>query len=271
MIGYSDSLNDRKKMKKSLARKCLAALNRGINILLSPLDMRLVGANVTRAYSHPNFPGIRHIKVHTAATYAPWLTDVAFQRRYEMVGHHTMVDLYRCYELWLLGKQLQTVEGDYLEVGVWRGGTGCIIAASAPTKTVYLADTFTGVVKAGDGDTYYVGGEHSDTSVEIVRRLADKLSLDNVRVLKGIFPDETGHDAPSKIALLHCDVDVYSSAIDIVQWAIPRLSKGGVIVFDDYGFRACEGITKMVNELRNDKRFLFVHNLNGHAILIHQT
>jgi O-methyltransferase len=61
---------------------------------------------------------------------------------------------------------------------------------------------------------------------------------------------------------------VYSSAKGVVEWGIPLLSQGGVIVFDDYGFSGCEGVTRLVNSLRTDRRFLFIHNLNGHAILI---
>ena len=42
-------------------------------------------------------------------------------------------------------------------------------------------------------------------------------------------------------------------------------------MFDDYGFSGCEGVTKYVNELRESNRDLFfIHNLNGHAILIKQ-
>jgi O-methyltransferase len=52
------------------------------------------------------------------------------------------------------------------------------------------------------------------------------------------------------IAMLHCDVDVYSSAKDVVELFLPHLSGGGVIVFDDYGFLGCEGITIFYQELQ---------------------
>ena len=67
--------------------------------------------------------------------------------------------------------------------------------------------------------------------------------------------------------MLHCDVDVYQSAKDVVDWVLPRLSQGGVIVFDDYGFTSCEGVTRLVNEYRERPEFMFFHNLNGHGIL----
>jgi O-methyltransferase len=61
---------------------------------------------------------------------------------------------------------------------------------------------------------------------------------------------------------------VYLSARDIVEWVWPRLSIGGIIVFDDYGFIGCDGVTKFLNEEKHKKDRLFMHNLNGHGILI---
>lgn len=223
------------------------------------------------AWRSDKSPDVPHDRVLPFATYSPWLNDEAFMRVHHAMREHTLVDLYRCYELWTLGSQMAAVPGAFLEVGVWRGGTGALLAAAAaqaPDKTVFLADTFTGVVKAGAQDTAYVGGEHADTSVEIVQGLLNRMGLANASLLQGIFPDDTGSRIDGPIALLHCDVDVYSSARDVVQWTLPRLSRGGAIVFDDYGFLGCEGVTRYVNELRQDRSLVFVHNLNGHALFI---
>lgn len=222
-------------------------------------------------WCHPKSPDISHHRVLPYATYSPWLADEEFQRVYRYIKTHTLVDIYRCYELWMLGKQLSNVHGNYLEVGVWRGGTGALLASTIKAnaeKHMYLADTFKGVVKASCGDTVYVGGEHADTSPELVSELLTSLGLSNFSLLQGVFPEQTARAFKGELALLHCDVDVYSSAKDVVEWAMPLLSLGGVIVFDDYGFFGCEGVTRLVNELRADSRFLFIHNLNGHAILI---
>ena len=44
---------------------------------------------------------------------------------------------------------------------------------------------------------------------------------------------------------------------------------GGVVIFDDYGFAACAGITQLVHELaETTPDAFFVHNINGHALLI---
>jgi O-methyltransferase len=222
-------------------------------------------------WADPASPSILHSQIIPTATYSPWLSDKQFLAVYEEVKQHTLVDVYRCYELWMLAKSVAQTPGSILEVGVWRGGTGAVLAAACPLKAVYLADTFHGVVKASTKDTRYRGGEHADTSKAQVERLLRSLHATNFILLEGIFPEDTAHQVAGPIALLHSDVDVYASTRDIVEWTLPRLSLCGVMAFDDYGFSGCEGVTQYVNELRESNHDLFfVHNLNGHAILIKQ-
>jgi O-methyltransferase len=213
---------------------------------------------------------ILHQRILPFATYAPWLGDAEFIDTFNRILQHTLVDQYRCFELWSLGKQMVGVEGDLLEVGVWRGGTGVVLARSTAGsgKKVYLADTFSGVVKAGEKDTRYIGGEHADTSVPLVEAFLQEFGLNDAILLQGIFPEDTAHRIPGKLAMVHCDVDVYESARDVVEWALPRLSSGGVIVFDDYGFSGCEGVTRLANEYQGRPDLLFLYNLNGHGILM---
>jgi O-methyltransferase len=205
--------------------------------------------------------------------YAPWNADIEFLKVYELARANTLVDIVRCYELWDLVQNLREVPGAILEVGVWRGGTAailaCALAHTKPRESIYLCDTFRGVVKAGAYDSTYKGGEHADTSQESVRSLLRLLSISNAVLLEGMFPEDTAARIPSgAIALCHIDVDVYQSARDTVEWVEPRLSTGGALVFDDYGFPTCTGVTRLVHELKATRLWTAIYNLNGHAILI---
>jgi O-methyltransferase len=219
-------------------------------------------------------PGIRHAEVFPAATYSPWLADEEFNAIYQTIRKNTLVDVYRCYELWqLVGEAAKLPVGDLLEVGVWRGGTGALIAKRCQLlgikNRVHLCDTFRGVVKAGSRDVAYVGGEHSDTNQAAVLELIRELNLDSAQILAGIFPDDTGHlVSDASFRFCHIDVDVYDSARDIINWLWPRLVPGGIVVFDDYGFHSCVGITRFVNEERLHQDRFVIHNLNGHAVVI---
>ena len=213
---------------------------------------------------------ILHHRVLPHATLAPWLSDFEFLNTYEKIKNHTLVDIYRCYELWILAKQSAKIDDAILEVGVWRRGTGAILAEATKSnnKKIFLADTFTGVVKAGANDTVYKGGEHSDTSLALVSELMHSLSVKNVQLLEGVFPEKTQHMIEGNISMLHCDVDVYSSTKDIVEWCLPRMLVGSILVFDDYGFYGCDGVTKFCNELKIRNDLFFMYNLNGHAVFI---
>ncbi|GHV81411.1 hypothetical protein AGMMS49944_32020 [Spirochaetia bacterium] len=207
------------------------------------------------------------------ATYAPWLSDSLFISTYKIIENYTLVDKYRCYELWQLVEETAKLNGALIEIGVWRGGSGTLIAKKAELNeikdTIYLCDTFTGVVKPGEQDSRYMGGEHADTSKKILETVIKKLNLENIKILVGIFPEETSHlVSDNAFRFCHIDVDVYTSAKDILDWIWPKLVVGGIIVFDDYGFQTCDGITQFVNELRNRKDRVVIHNLNGHGIII---
>jgi O-methyltransferase len=202
------------------------------------------------------------------------LSDTEFVRTYRVIRDKTLVDVYRCYELWqLVAQTAKLPAGDLIEVGVWRGGTGALIGRQCKLagigNSIYLCDTFRGVVKAGTQDKAYVGGEHADTSQSTVVNLMQTLGIEHARILNGIFPDDTGHLISDRtFRFCHIDVDVYDSAKDIMTWIWPRIVRGGIVVFDDYGFHSCVGITRFVNEERARPDRLVVHNLNGHAIVI---
>jgi O-methyltransferase len=205
--------------------------------------------------------------------YSPWLIDEEFLRVWQAASRNTLCDVLRSYELYQCVCEVARIPGDILEVGVWRGGTGAVLAAAArrwkPDAEVWLCDTFSGVVKAGTFDSVYLGGEHADTSQAIVTSLLSNLGLSNTSILTGVFPDETASALQDKrVALCHIDVDVYQSAADIVTWLKPRVSSGSILVFDDYGFSTCKGITRLVNELRTNGEWIYIYNLNKHAVLI---
>jgi O-methyltransferase len=215
---------------------------------------------------------MKYEQVKSILLYAPWQTDAEFLADYAAVKEHTMVNIYRCYDLWLLaGQAARMGQGDFLEVGVWRGGTGALMAMQARRyhtgADVFLCDTFQGVVKAGPKDTHFRGGEHK-ASRDIAEKLMQKNGL-NATIFAGIFPDQTGDDIEDRrFRLVHIDVDTYESAKGIFEWVWPRLEINGIIVYDDYGLMRCAGITKHINEINQNSDRLFFYNLNGHGMVL---
>jgi O-methyltransferase len=207
--------------------------------------------------------------VHSYPYDAPWLDNPEFSELYELIRPNTLVDRVRCYSLYQICAQVKDLPGDVLEVGVWRGGTAGILTTRLPSKTIYLADTFEGVVKSSEWE-HYRDGAHSDTSILVVEQLLCGLGVSNHVILRGSFPEDTGnHLGDRPLALVHIDVDVYLSAKAAFHHVWEQLVPGGIVIFDDYGFfSACGGVRRLIEEISSDRDKFFIHNVNAHAYVI---
>ena len=140
-------------------------------------NRRLVMRHLRDTWIKPLDEDFPHSALISRATYSPWYADTQFMDVFRRIEEVTLVDIYRCHELWDLLRQTANVAGDVIEIGVWKGGTGLLaakrLAQLGSDKHLLLCDTFCGVVKAGTNDTLYQGGEHADTSLEGVAALLD--------------------------------------------------------------------------------------------------
>lgn len=244
-------------------------MRRGLQAATATVDLGRRAATSERRWSSD------HHTIIPEATYSPWRTDGLFRLTLKMVASSTLVDEIRLYELWSLAGQLARVPGDFLEVGVWRGGSAALIATrllqvGATDRQTILCDTFTGVALAGANDSSYVGGEHADTSIATVEELFKRCELPAPTIQVGVFPRDSLPRIKSRcFSLVHIDVDVYESALNATEAIWARMSAGGVVVFDDYGFVKTQGVRRAVDELSQRlPNCLRVHNLNGHGLLI---
>src|ERR1017187_10691014 len=81
-----------------LLRNCHAAVQRGLQF-------------------RPILGGGFHSVLLPKATYSPWMGDRDFRAAYAAVEKSTLVDVYRCYELWqLVAETAKAGAGDLLEV-----------------------------------------------------------------------------------------------------------------------------------------------------------
>jgi O-methyltransferase len=146
----------------------------------------------------------------------------------------------RCYMLHQFARRAAKLEGDMAECGVFRGGTAHLLAATlrddAAKATLHLFDSFQGMPDSAEPDRdYHVPGDFGNTSVT---RVQQRLSaFDFVRFHVGFVPDTFSDlDAASRFSFVHVDMDICPSTYECCKWFWPRLTSGGVMVFDDYGF-----------------------------------
>jgi Macrocin-O-methyltransferase (TylF) len=131
--------------------------------------------------------------------------------------------------------------GDFVEVGVYRGGSAWHLMDIARTqmRRVHLFDTFTGMPHAHHLDQFREG-DLADTSLESVRS-----ALPGALIYPGVFPGTWPTLAPV-VAFVHVDCDQYQSYLDCIDVLWPLLVRGGAMLFDDYP--DLEGATRAVNE-----------------------
>jgi O-methyltransferase len=146
-----------------------------------------------------------------------------------------------------LAASVAEIAGDAAEAGVWQGGSLALIAKALPGKTVLGFDTFAGMpLQAWQFGEDHQPGDFDDTSLEAVTcSLAD---LPNVILVPGLFPASAGVHHERRFAFAHLDLDFYQSTRDALGWFLPRMTTGGLIVLDDYGWQRCPGVAHAIEE-----------------------
>ncbi|MDP2962547.1 MAG: TylF/MycF/NovP-related O-methyltransferase [Sulfurimicrobium sp.] len=142
----------------------------------------------------------------------------------------------------------QNIEGDFLEAGVWKGGASIFMRAILKSleihdKSVWLADSFQGLpppnpaYPADKDDTHYQF-EDLAVSLEQVKRNFQAFDLldGQVKFIEGWF-HESLYTAPvDRISLLRLDGDMYESTYVSLDALYHKVSAGGFVIIDDYGY-----------------------------------
>lgn len=137
--------------------------------------------------------------------------------------------------------------GIFLEVGVYRGGSLFHMAKSHPNRMIFGFDTFEGMPhRYYDDDEHHKPGEFSDTSQDNVRHLLSECK--NMAItIKGLFPDSARGMIHNDVAFAHLDMDHWRGTQAAMEFLWPQMVPGGILLFDDYNWKNCEGITPLVH------------------------
>jgi hypothetical protein len=168
-----------------------------------------------------------------------------------------MCDPAKCFFLYTLVKSVQDREGEMAEIGVYKGGTGKLIAKANPRKTVHLFDTFTGLPEMTFNLDKLNTGTFSETSLA---QVSDFLKdCPNVVIRPGTFPNTGKGLEDKKFCFVHIDTDNYQSIAECLKFFYPLMVVGGVMVIDDYEWFDCPGVKKAIDEFfvgKSDFKFL---------------
>jgi hypothetical protein len=151
------------------------------------------------------------------------------------------------------------IAGDFVECGVWRGGSMMAAAYALlhrkdTSRDLHLFDTFEGMSAPTDKDVMFDGQKAGDILRATPRREGPGnywcwAGIDDVRtnmagtgypaekihLIQGKVEETLPQQAPASIAMLRLDTDWYESTKHELEHLYPRLVPHGVVIIDDYG------------------------------------
>ena len=185
-----------------------------------------------------------------------------FLQLYERCRDETMTSIERMYALYKATCYIvdRKIAGDFVECGVWRGGSVMLIALTllsrrCTDRTIWLYDTFAGMTAPSAGDVQEMSGRPASDILAENDRSEDnpfwgiaerslveanlrrtQYPIDRFRVIEGDVLTTIPAQAPAEIALLRLDTDWYATTRHELEHLYPRISPNGVVIIDDYGY-----------------------------------
>ena len=207
-------------------------------------------------------------------------------------GKYSMTSLTRRWALIQAIKYVHTkkLEGDFVECGVWKGGNLIIFKSLNENlkinKKIYGYDTFEGMSQPSDHDIDYSGKPAKNewekninknlnysfncyAGIEEVNNNLKKnfKNIDDIILVKGKVENTLtkNENLPKKISILRLDTDWYESTKFGLEILYPKVSNGGILIIDDYGF--WKGAQKAVDEYFKDQH-VWMHYVDYSCRLI---
>ena len=167
------------------------------------------------------------------------------------------------YELF---KMSSKIPGCIIECGVFKGASlirfATFLKLLKSNKKIIAFDTF------GKHTTTKISSDHKRRKIllshgkeaisekQLMNILKRKGLEKNIQLIKGditeTVPNYLKLNPKLKISLLNLDVDFYEPSMSILKNFYPKLSKGGILMLDDYG--VWDGETMAVDEYFIDKK-----------------
>lgn len=147
---------------------------------------------------------------------------------------------------------INSIQGDIVECGVWRGGYSVFLSHLFKDRTIWVCDSFEGFQSLKDAkynkltysdpingltERFQKGNNMGmDVSLLDVQNVFKQFNLENdprINFVKGFVNKTLPNININKIALLRIDVDGYSPTREVLDYLYNKVEKGGMIIFDD--------------------------------------
>lgn len=154
------------------------------------------------------------------------------------------------------------VLGDVVELGCYEGGSAVamqkLLKEFGYEKKLWLYDSFEGLPEKTLEDFTELGKEFTVGKLKAsqgeLKRNFTKNGLKIPEIKKAWFFELDPEDLPEQIALAFLDGDYYESIMDSLKLVWPKMTRGGVVLVDDYNNAKLPGVRKAVDEWTNEYR-----------------
>jgi len=138
--------------------------------------------------------------------------------------------------------------GDFVECGVFKGDMAWVVTQTLGIEIIpryWLYDSFEGFSpKWSSADDYPQNPGFLDFANKHYRQegmyeyVAGRFApYEKVRVIKGFLPEALVQGSPERIGFLHIDLNSPRAEVAVLEKLFDCVTPGGVIVFDDYGWK----------------------------------
>jgi O-methyltransferase len=161
----------------------------------------------------------------------------------------SLLSAFEAFFVFSLARAMQSMPGDFAEVGVFKGASAKLIAETKGGKLLRLFDTFEGLPPKSAKDRNVHRENQYACSLESVQEYL--AGYENLSFHKGLFPESARGVPEGRYAFCHFDVDLYESTLGCLEYFYPRMVPGGVMLSHDYGLLA--GVEAAFTEFFADK------------------
>jgi hypothetical protein len=214
------------------------------------------------------------------------MQDADFVRLYQACRVHSLCSVEPMFALYKAVEYIvrRDIPGDLVECGVYKGGSAMMMVYSlmhfrcARRRKIYLYDTFEGMSTPTKwdrdltGDTAHrlleIGSRETNPvwaycPLEVVEGNMRATGYDPALLVfvKGMVEDTLPGAIPERISLLRLDTDWHASTHHELTHLYPALTRGGVLIVDDYGH--WQGARKAADEyLASTRDPILLHRID---------
>jgi hypothetical protein len=171
------------------------------------------------------------------------------------------------------------VGGSFVECGVFKGDMSWVIGQTIGPERIpefFLFDSFEGFSRQySDPSDFPDNPAFLDFADEFYQKqglyeyVCNRFApFPHFKVIKGFLPEALDSECPEKIGYLHIDLNSPRAEIAVLERLFDRVLPGGVIVFDDYGWKLFRAQKEAEDTFMGARRYDVLELPTGQGLVV---